>query len=135
MKLSAPNTTKIELRNFGLIFGSFFAFVFGLLLPFIFSGNYRLWPWIVAGIFIVWALIHSPSLLPVYRLWMKIGLVLNFVNTRLILGLIFYVLFFPMGFVMRLFGWDAMQRNFQPDHYSYRIESMKSQRSSIKNPF
>jgi multisubunit Na+/H+ antiporter MnhG subunit len=46
---------------------------------------------------------------PVERVWMRFAEVLAFVNTRLILGLVFYVVLTPIGAVMRLFR-DPLDR-------------------------
>jgi Saxitoxin biosynthesis operon protein SxtJ len=47
----------------------------------------------------------APSLLrPVYRVWMRIGEALAWVNTRILLTLIFFLVVTPIGVLMRLFG-------------------------------
>lgn len=124
-----------ELRNFGLIFGAFIAVIFGALLPFLFSGTYRSWPWMVGGFFALWALIHPLSLKPVFHLWIKIGNVLNYVNTRLILAIVFFGLFLPIGGGMRLFGWDAMKRKSRAEETSFRTASTKRPSSHLERPY
>jgi hypothetical protein len=52
---------------------------------------------------------------------MKIGHVLAWINTRIILGIVFYGLITPMGIIMRLFGWDAMRRVLARDAKTYRL--------------
>ncbi len=78
-----PN--KKELREFGFITGAIAAVLFGLLLPWLFDHELPRWPWIVAGILWVWALLLPTTLLPVYRGWIAIGHVLGWINTRIIL--------------------------------------------------
>jgi hypothetical protein len=47
----------------------------------------------------------TPSLLrPVYRGWMRIGEALGWLNTRIILTLVFFLVVTPIGLLMRLFG-------------------------------
>jgi hypothetical protein len=47
----------------------------------------------------------APSLLrPVYRAWMRLGEALAWINTRIILTLVFFLVVTPIGIVMRLFG-------------------------------
>ncbi len=133
-KINQPPSTG-ELRNFGLIFGAFIPLVFGLVLPFLFSGAYRLWPWVVGAVFVVWALLHPASLALVHKTWMRIGLVLNYINTRIILGIVFYLLLFPLGGIMRLFGWDAMHRKFSSEAESYRINSQQRDKTHITRPY
>ncbi|MFT7533248.1 MAG: hypothetical protein ACI9FD_004283 [Gammaproteobacteria bacterium] len=132
-QLNPPS--KQELRQFGLMFGGFISIIFGLLLPFIFSGSYRLWPWIVGALFVAWALILPGSLRLVFKLWLKIGFVLNYVNTRLILGVIFFALFLPFALVLRLFGWDAMHRKFSKVQSSYRIVCKPTRDGHMKFPY
>lgn len=55
----------------------------------------------------------------IYRLWMKLGLVLSWINTRLILIILFYLLFTPMGIVMRMFGVDLLDRKIEKGKDSY----------------
>ncbi len=46
----------------------------------------------------------APSLLhPVYRGWMRVGEVLGWINTRIILTLVFFLVVTPIGLLMRLF--------------------------------
>ena len=41
-------------------------------------------------------------------LWWRVLHALGWVNTRLILGVLFFLVFTPMGFVLRLTGWDPL---------------------------
>ncbi len=130
-----PDQTTAGLRSFGLVFGALIAGVFGLVLPFLFSGSYPLWPWIVGALFAAWALAHPASLKPVYRGWMHVALVLGFVNTHLIMFILFYGLFLPFGAIMRLFGWDAMHRKFDGREDSYRVPTPERKRDHMSRPF
>ena len=66
---------------------------------------------------------------------MRFGLVLGWVNSRIILGIIFYGLVLPMGALMRLFKTDPMQRQFQKKLDSYRIPSRSVAKSSMETPY
>ena len=81
----------------------------------------RLWALVLGSILIVPALAWPTSLTHVYRLWMRVGEVLGWINTRLILGGVFYLLFTPMGMYMRLRGKDPMRRTLLPEAESYRV--------------
>ena len=130
-----PEQTTAGLRSFGLVFGCLIAGVFGLVLPFIFSLEYRLWPWLAGGVFAAWALVHPASLRPVYRAWMHVALVIGFINTHVIMFILFYGMFLPFGAVMRLFGWDAMKRRMTPDADSYRVPSEQRKKDHMSHPF
>jgi hypothetical protein len=66
------------------------------------------WVWVALlaiGASILIAAVAAPSLLrPVYRGWMRFGEALAWVNTRVLLTLIFFLVVTPIGLVMRLFG-------------------------------
>ena len=70
-----------------------------------------------------------------FRLWMEFGSVLGWINSRLLLGLVFYLMFFPIGFMMRLFGWDAMHRKLNANLQSYRVASKVGKRENMEKPF
>jgi hypothetical protein len=47
-------------------------------------------------------------------LWMKLALFLGYVNSRIILTVLFYLVFAPMGILTRLFGYDPLRRKRTP---------------------
>lgn len=109
-----------KLRSFGLIVGGVFAMI-GLW-PALFRAEApRLWALALAGALIVPAVVVPRSLTHVYRVWMMLGEALGWVNTRVLLGLIFYGLVTPMGMIMRRFGRDPMQRRTDPGAETYRV--------------
>lgn len=82
-----------------------------------------------------WALLAPRSLKPVYGLWMKFGLLMNWINTRLILGIVFYGMILPIGMLMRLAGKDPMHRNLDSNADSYRVESQNESRDNVERPY
>jgi hypothetical protein len=130
-----PQPGRIELRNFGLLCGSLIGLLFGAVLPWIWDYAYPVWPWVIGAILALWGLAAPTSLAPVYRGWMKFGTAIGWVNTRLILGAVFYVLITPMGLVMRLFGRDAMLRSFDRRALSYRVQDGAHERNDMEAPY
>ena len=58
-----------------------------------------------AGLFFALAGLAIPRALePVYRWWMKLAEALGWINTRIILVLVYYLIVTPIGLVMRLAG-------------------------------
>jgi len=112
--------TARQLRSFGFLVGGVFA-VIGAWPMIVRREDPRLWAVILAALLILPALVYPKSLKWPYRAWMAIGHVLAFVNTRIILGIIFFLLFTPVGFVMRLFGWDPMRRRTEQASDTYRL--------------
>lgn len=126
--------TTPELRKFGLIMGAAFMLVFGLFLPWLFNFSIPKWPWIVAAVFIVWALANPASLKPVYITWMKIGGVLGFINTRIILGILFFGMFLPIGMLFKLFGKELIPNKFTDDK-SYRVITENPSKEHMERPY
>lgn len=55
------------------------------------------------------------------RIWMSLALALSMVTTPIILGIIFYAIFLPIGFIKRLTGWDPLRRR-APEAESYWVD-------------
>ena len=124
-----------ELRSFGFITGGLTPVVFGLLLPWLFEHNFPKWPWIVGGFLIAWALVLPMSLKPIYRVWMTIGLCLGWINTRIILSIMFYLIILPTGVIRRLFGKDPMARTMIREQKSYRVISIVPEKNHVERPY
>ena len=112
-------TTK-QLRSFGLTVGGIFA-VIGIW-PVVFRGeDPRWWAMVVAGCLLVPAVVFPKSLFWINKGWMTVGHVMGWINTRIILSVVFYVIVTPIGILRRLLGKDPMGRHLRPDLDSYRI--------------
>ena len=125
-----------ELRQFGLLFGAILVSFFGLLLPFLIGCSFPLWPWVVALLFTAMALLAPNALTPFYRGWMRFGLIAAFINTRIIMLVLYYALFVPTGLVMKLFGRDALARTTGgKDTDSYRVASTVRPNDHFERPY
>jgi hypothetical protein len=123
------------LRDFGLTTGGIVAVLFGLFFPWLLDISFPLWPWIVFGVLGIWALAAPDSLKPVYRWWMRFGLLLNRITTPIILGAVFFLMLAPMALAMRIFGRDPMARKLDADTKSYRVMSKKQPKENMEKPF
>ena len=130
-----PELDRDGLRSFGLTTGAIVAGLFGLLFPWLVGVGIPWWPWIVAGVLAAWALLAPTTLAPVYRQWMRLGLLLSRVTTPLVLGAVFFLVFLPAGLVMRVFGRDPLARRFDRSAASYRTPSRRPDRDSLQRPF
>jgi len=135
MNLEKDNTDKQMLRSFGLITGAIISALFGLFLPWVFNYDLPYWPWIITGILWGWAMLSPSTLMPVYRIWMKVGYGLGWINSRIILGVMFYVIFLPSGLIMRLAGKDPMKRTLDKNQESYRIHHPERTKDHVERPF
>ena len=112
---------KKQLRQFGLMIGSVLVLI-GLWK--LYQGKHetaRLILWSVGGALMVTGAIVPKLLTPVYWLWMKLAHLLGWVNIRLLLGIIFFVIITPMAIVMKVFGRDALNRKIDKGSDSYWI--------------
>ena len=124
-----------ELRKFGLVSGCIVAVLFGVLLPWIFDFQWPAWPWVLAAVLGLWALAHPGSLIFIYRPWLKFGHIAGWINTRIILGILFYLVFFPAGVIMRLVRNDPMRRKLDKNARSYRIDSAPVSKDHVERPY
>lgn len=136
--IQTNDVTTGNLRKFGFIMGAMFALVFGLLFPWIADRtlkNWPLWPFIILAFFWSLAVVYPKILRPVNELWIKIGNVLGFINSRIILGIMFFLLIFPIGLVLKLFGKDSMNRKFNDKIKTYRKIVKPRNIKQLEKPF
>lgn len=133
-----------ELRKFGLLFGVFFILVIGIVIPVIHQGMGALfsnpgllprWPWVTGGLVMLWGLVHPASLYLLHRPWMKFAEIAGWINTRIIMFLLFYLLILPIGFIMRLFGYDPMRRRMDSRLETYRNARKPHERDHMRHPY
>ncbi len=138
MSAHHPDIPELDaggLRRFAFVTGGMFIAVFGLLIPWLFSLSYPLWPWILAAVLSLWGLLAPESLRPVYTLWMRFALLLNRITTPLILGIIFGLLLTPVALFMKIIKRDTMARGFDKSATTYRVISRKVAKEHMERPF
>ena len=108
-----------QLREFGVLIGLGFPMLIGCLLPLLFGHDFRAWtlwvgvPGLILGL-IAPHLLHHP-----YKVWMAVGHALGWVNSHIILGLVFIIVLQPIAYVMRLTGYDPLRRQ-RKEEKTYR---------------
>ena len=125
--------SKKQLREFGLFIGFGFPILVGWLLSSLFGHQFRTWTlWIgVVGLligFIAPRLLHYP-----YKGWMLLGYVLGWINSHIILGLVFIFVLQPIAYIMRLTGYDPL-RTKRKGEKTYR-ENRKDHNIDLKRIF
>lgn len=111
------STTPKDIRKFGLLFSGICVLVGGYL----WYRENTAWQWLAgaAGFFLVTGLFFHPVLRPIYVVWMKFAFVLAWVNTRILLGVFFFLILTPLGLVMRLFGKDFLDEKIDKQATTY----------------
>jgi hypothetical protein len=107
---------KITLKGFGLTMGVVFLVFSGLLF---FRQKYTVAGDVLAVscIFFIVGFVFSFLLKPVYIVWMRFAFILGWINTRIILVILFYLIFTPVGLFMRLFRVDLLERKMKEETY------------------
>ena len=108
---------KQSLRKFGVIMGVAFLIITVFII--IRNRHNASGTAIIAALFFIFAFCAPILLKPIYIFWMRLAFVLGWLNTRLILIIIFYLIFTPVGLIIRLFGFDLLDRRIERDKYSY----------------
>ena len=120
--------SKKQLREFGLLIGFCFPLLVGFLLPVLTGHGFRIWTlWIgVPGLILGIAaprLLHYP-----YKGWMALGYYLGWINSHLILGLVFFFVLQPIAYIMRLTGYDPLrmrrkeEKTYREDKQGYQTD-------------
>ena len=73
----------------------------------------------ISGLFLLVGVLFPPVSKPVYVVWMLLARILGYVNTHILLAIIFYTMFTVIGLAMRRCGRDPMKRKLRPDQESY----------------
>jgi len=111
-------TTTTELRNFGLLVGAAFTLI--ACWPAFWGNPVRIWAAVVAIILAGPAIIQPNLLRWPYRCWITIGAGLGWVNTRVILAILYFVAVMPVGLLLRMLGRSPLKLHFDPSAASYR---------------
>lgn len=109
--------SKSSLRKFGLTM-SFCLFAIGLFLFFRHNAAYKAY-WFFGLIFFGLAQILTPLLKPIYEIWMTLAFYLGWINTRVILILVYYVIVTPIGLIAKLFRKDFLNPKLDKNAQSY----------------
>lgn len=106
-------------RGFGFVFATACSVVTLLLL---WTGSSAYWPWLwAAGAFALAALLVPRILHPLNFLWFKFGLLLHRVITPVVLGMMFFAVFVPIGLCMRLLRKRPLDLSFDSKTDTYWI--------------
>ena len=109
---------KKILREFGFLIGFIFTFFIGWILPLIGGHSFRTWTLFISIPSIILAFINPILLLYPYRAWMALGNILGWVNSRIILGLVFLIILQPIALIMKILGHDPLRtKKFAQESY------------------
>ena len=118
-------------KSFGIVF--FVVFLLISLYPLLNNEDIRIWSLVISFIFLILGILNSKILSPLNKLWFKFGIFLGKVISPIIMGIIFFLVVTPIGFIMRLLGKDVLNLKYS-NNKSYWIEK-SGPKSKMKNQF
>ncbi len=130
--LTEPTSDRKELRQFGLLFSGIAAAI-ALALILLANLTIPIWVWLAIFLIALLAVVAARTLRQFYRLWLWLGHWLQWLNSTIVLALLFYLIITPTGLVMRVFGYDPMQLRRQTK--TYRIPSEKRDPNHVEKPY
>lgn len=119
-------------------FGFFFTLVFALVAGYFYvSESWTLaYPFSAAVvIFFAVTIVKADILLPLNKLWMRFGLLLGMIVSPIVLGVIFFGLFTPIAFLMRISGRDELRLKSKNKASHWISRSEPIQADSFKHQF
>ena len=125
------NNKKTQAKYNSMVFGYIWSAIF-----IFFAIKFHYLFWFVAFIFFVISS-FSPAFFVKTKIidyWIIFGNFVGKINSTIIMFLLFFVLFVPIGFFLKLFGKDLLQKKLQPNSNSYFI-ARKIQPGSMINQF
>ncbi len=115
------NKTSVkQLREFGLVIGIGLPIIFGWLIPLISGHEFKKWTVLIGLTSLVLSIIGPKLLLYPYKAWMALGHTLGWINSKIILGLVFIIVLQPIALIMKLFNYDPLKLKWDSQKSSYK---------------
>ena len=127
--MNSSNVIKLPSNK---TFGFFFSFIFLLVFFYFFFLDNKVLSLFFLLLFIIFfivTLVKSSLLLPLNKIWMHFGFLLGKVISPFILGIIFFGLFVPTAFLLRIIKRDLLGLKFlsRSSYWINRNKSFKSE--------
>jgi hypothetical protein len=111
-------STRKELREFGIVIGIFFGLIAGIL---IWKGKpFLVWAGL-ASVFFILGLVSPFVLKPFQKVWMGLAVTIGWFMSRVILGIVFFLVLTPLSVALRLTGKQFLDMDFRKDGPSHWI--------------
>ena len=127
------NNEKIPTnKNFGTVF--FVVFLIIGLWPLLTKSEIRYWSLLISIVFLILGLFNSKLLTPLNKIWFRFGIFLGNFISPIVMGIVFFLVVTPTGFIMKILGKDLLNTNFNKEIKSYWINRDNS-KTSMKKQF
>ena len=111
--------TRREQFWFGPLFALFGSMIGGFALWKFSAPEVAKWIWIFSAVIIALYYLIPPLRKWIFMGWLGAVFPIGWVISHLLLGIVFYLVVFPIGLMMRMFRYDALGRRFDRDAKSY----------------
>ena len=112
--------SKKKLREFGILIGFTFPISIGYIIPAIGGHYFKFWTLLIGIPAFILGIFKPNTLIYAYQTWMKIGEILGWINSRIILGVVYLLVLMPISLIMRLFGYDPLQIKINKKQTTYK---------------
>jgi hypothetical protein len=128
---SNENSKNIQSKHNSMVFGYIWSAIFVF-----FAIKFHYFFWFVSFFFFAISCFFPAFFVKtkIIDYWSIFGNFIGKINSTIIMFLLFFVLFMPIGFVLKLFGKDLLQKKLQPNSNSY-FTARKTQPGSMINQF
>ncbi|MFH1406922.1 MAG: SxtJ family membrane protein [Candidatus Omnitrophota bacterium] len=129
------NNTK-KLRQFGLTLG-IILIAFGVVHFLRQRVSLAVWFFAVGSAILALVLFAPKWLGPLYFVFTKVTRAIGWVNSYVILSLIYYVILTPIALIMRIFGKDSLERKIDKKINSYWVKKStgKASKETLKRQY
>ena len=118
--------SKKQLREFGILIGLGFPILIGWIIPSMGGHIFRAWTLLIGMPFLMLGILKPNLLLYPYKSWMVLGHSLGWINSRIVLGLIFLVVLQPIALIMKVVGYDPLrEKKTKKDSYREKRSDQK----------
>ena len=118
-------------RSFGLVFFAIFLII--SIWPLLDDKDIRIWSLIISLIFLILGILNSNLLKPFNKIWFKFGIFLGKIVSPIVMGLVYFLVVTPTGFIMRFLGKDLLKlKKNKSNTYWIKRSEIKSE---MKNQF
>ena len=118
-------------KSFGIVFFLFFLIV--SIFPLFKDGNIRIWPLMIAIIFLTLGLVNSRFLTPLNKIWFKFGILLGSIVSPIVMGVVFFAIVTPTSIIMKVLGKNLL--NLKKDNKKTYWIARSKIKSKMKNQF
>ena len=111
-------------RSFGLVFFAIFLII--SIWPLLDDKDIRIWSLIISLIFLILGILNSNILKPFNKIWFKFGMFLGKIVSPIVMGLVYFLVVTPTGFIMRFLGKDLLKLKKNKNNTYWLAKNYKS---------